>query len=262
MFGKIKLHLELIIALTKRDISEKYKGSALGVIWALITPILMMIVYTFVFSVVFRARWNGGGESKVEYALILFAGLSIFYFFSECITRSTNLVVANTNYVKKVVFPLEILPLVTILTAIFHLIINIIVWLIFYLIFVGMPHLATLTLPFVLLHLYIFVLGLSFFLASLGVYIRDIGQIIGFIITSLMFLSPIFYPLEMLPINYQNIMYLNPLTSVISTSRNILMLGILPSFVIWLAQLVVSLLIFKAGLYWFQKTRCGFADVL
>lgn len=253
---------ELLIALTKREIIGKYKGSLLGVLWSFLTPVFMLLVYTFVFSVVFKARWSGGSDSKSEFALILFAGLLVFNLFSECISRAPNLVLLNSNYVKKIVFPLEILPWVILGAATFHLMVSLLVWLIFYVILFGTPHATVLLFPLVLLPLILFSAGLSWWLSSLGVYWRDVGQFIGVIITALMFLSPIFYPVTSLPKAFQTVVYLNPLSIVIEQTREILFWGRIPNIIQWVAFLLGSSIIAWLGFIWFQKTRKGFADVL
>ncbi|BDT66798.1 teichoic acid translocation permease protein TagG [Comamonadaceae bacterium OS-1] len=234
----------------------------MGLLWSLFNPILMLAVYTFVFSVIFKSRWVGGSESKTEFALVLFAGLMVFNLFSECINRAPTLILSNSNYVKKVVFPLEILPIVSLGSAIFNLVINLIVWIVFYTFFFGIPSSTILTLPIVLLPLFIMTLGLSWLFASLGVYLRDVTQIIGIATTILMFLSPIFYPISSLPKEYQELMQLNPLTSLIEQSRDTMIWGKNLDLIIWLKQIIYSTAIAAFGLFWFQKTRPGFSDVL
>ena len=168
----------------------------MGILWSFFNPVLMLIVYTFVFSIVFKARWIGGTDSKTEFALVLFAGLMMYNLFAECINRAPGLVLGNVNYVKKVVFPLEILPIVAIGSATFHLIISLFVWLCFYLIFIGVPPSTIGLLPVLLFPFFLMILGLTWLLASLGVYLRDVTQIIGILTTALLFLSPIFYPIS------------------------------------------------------------------
>jgi lipopolysaccharide transport system permease protein len=252
----------LVVALTKREVVGRYRGSFMGILWSFFNPVFMLAVYTFVFSVVFKARWSGGSESRTEFALVLFAGMIVFALFSECVNRAPGLILANVNYVKKVVFPLEILPFVSLGAAAFHLLVSVAVWLIFYLIFFGVPHPTVLVLPLVLLPLVLFTLGVSWALASLGVYLRDVGQIVGVFTTALMFLSPIFYPVTALPAEYQTLLHLNPLTPVIEQTRQVLVWGRLPYFGFWAAALVAGATIAGLGFAWFQKTRKGFADVL
>lgn len=253
---------ELIMASTRREVLGRYRGSVMGIFWSFFNPLFMLAVYTFIFSVVFSARWGSGSESKTEFALVLFAGLIMFNLFADNINRAPGLVLANVNYVKKVIFPLEILPTVTLLSTLFHGLISLTVWLLAYLIFFGAPHPTVLYLPLIVLPFVLFILGLSWGLASLGVYLRDVSQFIGVITTMLLFLSPIFYPATALPGAYRDWLYLNPLTSVIEQTRDVLFWGKHPDFVLlglyWLATAAVACL----GFAWFQKTRKGFADVL
>jgi len=252
----------LILASTKREVLGRYRGSALGLLWSFFNPLFMLAIFTFVFSVIFPARWGGGSESKTEFALLLFAGLLTFNLFSECINRSPNLILGNVNYVKKVVFPLEILSFVGLLTAIFHTIISITVWLIVYTVFFGMPHVSVIFLPLVLMPYCLFLMGLSWALASLGVFMRDVSQFVGLLTSALMFLSPIFYPASAFPENYRYILYLNPLTTVIEQTRDILFWGKAPDLFMLVVYWIVTAGFAWLGFAWFQKTRKGFADVL
>lgn len=252
----------LIKALVKREVIGRYRGSVIGMLWSFFNPILMLAVYTFVFSVVFKARWTGGSDSKAEFALVLFAGLMVFNLFSECVNRAPGLVIGNVNYVKKVVFPLEILPVVALGSAVFHLVINLLVWFIFYLIFFGVPHGTILLLPVVLLPLGLMTLGFSWLLTSLGVYLRDVTQIIGLVTNVLMFLSPIFYPIIALPEVYRPFMQISPLTLVVEQARNVMIWGKDLDWSAWAIYLIVSSMLAWSGFAWFQKTRKGFADVL
>ncbi|MCD2450807.1 ABC transporter permease [Methylicorpusculum oleiharenae] len=262
MLASVWRNRSLIKALVKREVIGRYRGSVLGIFWSFFNPVFMLLVYTFVFSVVFKARWTGGSESKTEFALVLFAGLMVFNLFSECINRAPSLILANVNYVKKVVFPLEILPWVSMGSAIFHGLVSLFVWLIFYTILFGLPHPTALLFPIILIPLLLMTMGLSWGLASLGVYLRDIAQIIGLITTTLMFLSPIFYPITALPPQYQSILLLNPLTPAIEQGRSLLVWGKMPDWHLFIIYLFVSLSIAWLGFAWFQKTRKGFADVL
>lgn len=151
LLSTLKSHRNLIYNLIKREVIGRYRGSVMGLFWSFFNPVLMLVVYTFVFSVVFKARWAGGTDSRSEFALVLFAGLMVYNLFSECINRSPGLVLGNMNYVKKVVFPLEILPVVAIGSATFHLLISLFVWLIFYLLLFGIPQISVLLLPIVLM---------------------------------------------------------------------------------------------------------------
>lgn len=252
----------LILASVKREVQGRYRGSVLGLLWSFFTPLFMLAVYTFVFSEVFKARWSGGTGTKTEFALVLFAGLIVFNLFAECINRAPLLILANPNYVKKVVFPLEILPFVSLLSALFHVLISLVIWMAAYIGLYGMPHATVLYLPLVLLPFCMFIMGLSWALASLGVYLRDMSQFIGVLTTVLTFLSPIFYSADVLPENYRRLLYLNPLTLFIEMTRDVLYWGRMPAFdllaLFWLASGCIAWL----GFAWFQKTRKGIADVL
>lgn len=263
MAGGLLRNRSLIYAMTKREIIGRYRGSFMGILWSFFNPVFMLVVYTFVFSVVFKARWGtGGSESKTEFALILFAGLIVFNIFAECISRAPSLILSNVNYVKKVVFPLEILPWVSLGTVLFHALISVVVWLIAYIFFFGIPHLTILLLPLVLLPTLLLIMGLSWILASLGVYLRDVSQFISIVVTVLMFLSPIFYPVTAIPEKYRQFILLNPLASTIAQSREVLFYGVQPHWIHLLIYILLALVIAWAGFAWFQKTRKGFADVV
>ena len=262
LLQSLKTNRRLILNLTKREIIGRYRGSVMGLLWSFFNPVLMLAVYTFVFSMIFKARWTGGSDSKAEFALVLFSGLMIFTLFSECINRAPSLVLGNVNYVKKVVFPLEILPIVTFGSAAFHFAASLLVWLIFYSTLFGIPHPSILLLPVMLLPLALMTLGFSWFLASLGVYLRDVTQIIGVATTVLMFLSPIFYPVDALPAQYRPFMQVNVLTYMIEQTRDLMIWGRGLHWATWVAYTLLSAIIAWLGFAWFQKTRNGFADVV
>lgn len=252
----------LIAALAKREIIGRYQGSLFGLLWSLFNPILTLAVYTFVFSVVFKARWSGGSDSKAEFALVLFAGLLVFNLFSENINRAPGLILSNANYVKKVIFPLEILPVVSLCAALFHMAISLLVWLAFYSIFIAPPPLTILLTPIVLVPLMLISLGTGWLLSSLGVFFRDVSQIIGIFTTALLFMSPVFYPVSALPEAYQKFLYYNPLTPSIEFVRSVMIQGIIPAPKDFLLYFLGSLVFAMISFAWFQKTRKGFADVL
>jgi len=262
MFNSILRNRNLIKVLAMREIQSRYRGTYFGLLWSFFLPIFMLAVFTFVFSVIFQARWGGGGNTQLEFALLLFSGLLVFNLFSECINRAPVLILSNVNYVKKVVFPLEVLPVVSLMAGLFHALISFLVWILAYFVFFGMPHFTVFFLPFVLMPFCLILLGLSWTLASLGVFLRDISQIINVIITALMFLSPIFYPVSAFPDDYHYILYLNPITTVVEQTRDVLFWGKMPNILLlgelWMVSMVISWL----GFVWFQRTREGFADVI
>ena len=255
-------HRELIWAMTKREVIGRYRGSVLGILWSFFNPILMLSVYTFVFSVVFKARWNGTSESKSEFAIVLFAGMIVYSLFAETINRAPMLIVANVNYVKKVVFPLEILPLIALGSTLFHTAVSTIVWMFFYAAIHGSLQWTSLIFPLVLLPLAMSTLGLSWFLASLGVYLRDVAQTVSIFTTIMMFLSPVFFSITSVPESFRPFMNANPLTFIIEQSRDVLIWGRLPDWPIFALYACAGITIAWLGFAWFQKTRKGFSDVI
>lgn len=262
MFAGHWRNLGLVGTLVKREIIGQYRGSILGLFWSFLNPVFMLAVYTFVFRDIFETRWNSGGDSESEFALVLFSGLMVFNLFAECVHRAPGLILANPNYVKKVVFPLEILPSVAMGAALFHALASLVVWMIFHLVLYGLPHLTALLFPVVLLPLLFLIMGILWFLASLGVYLRDIGQLIGVITTAMLFLSPIFYPISELPEKYQALLLANPLALVIEQARGVLIWGRQPDWTLYGIYFGASALLAWLGFVWFQTTRKGFADVL
>lgn len=253
---------DLLKGLIVREVIGRYRGSVMGLLWSFFNPILMLAVYTFVFSYVFKARWSGGDGSKTEFALILFAGLMVFNMFAECCNRAPLLITSNVGYVKKVVFPLEILPIIALGSSLFHFLVSFIVWLAFYAAFVGVPPLTSALLPLAVLPLILMTLGFSWILASLGVYLRDVAQIIGVVTLVLMYMSPIFYPVSIMPEQYRPLMSISPLTSTVEQARDVLMWGKGLDWSLWAISMLVGVLVAWLGFAWFQKTRRGFADVL
>lgn len=247
----------------QREVLGRYRGSMLGVLWSFFNPLFMLAVYTFVFSVVFKARWpSAASDSKVEFAMVLFAGLMVYTVFAECVNRAPGLILGNTSYVKKVVYPLEILPWISLGSAVFHLGISFLVWLLAYFVFFGLPSPTILLFPLVLIPLFLLTVGVSWWLASLGVYLRDVTQLVGILTTALLFLSPIFYAISSIPENFQIIMHLNPLTPIIEQARAVLFGRGNLNILLLVYCYAFSLLIACLGFAWFQKTRKGFADVL
>lgn len=256
-------HRNLILTMTKRDVAGRYRGSALGMFWSFLNPVFMLLVYTFVFSVVFNARWEvGEDETSTQFAVVLFSGLLVHSFFAEVISKAPGLVLGNANYVKKVVFPLEILPAIALGSAIFHTAISLVVLQFAYIAFTGIPPWTIILSPLVLFPLAVLSLGLAWMLAALGVYLRDIGQFIGVIVTVLLFLSPIFFPIDRLPEDYQMLILINPLTFIIEQAREVLIWGRLPDWKGLAIYTLFSTAFAWLGYAWFQKTRKGFADVI
>lgn len=252
----------LIFSLARREVLGRYRGSIMGLAWSFFSPLLMLVVYTFVFSVVFKARWPGGTDSKTEFALVLFTGMIAFGLFAECINRAPSLVMGNVSYVTKVVFPLETLPVTVLLSALFHAAVSLAAWFCFHLLVRGLPPGTVWQLPFALAPLLLLILGLSWVLASLGVFLRDVSHIVGVLTTALMFLSPIFFAVESLPPSFQTYMRANPLTPLIEQVRDVALWGTGLDWSAWGLQMTLSTVTAWVGFAWFQMTRRGFADVI
>lgn len=264
MAASLWRHRALILQLTRRDVIGRYQGSAMGLAWSFFNPVLMLLVYTFVFSEIFKSRWGGigGNDSKTLFALVLFVGMIVLSLFSEVLNRAPGLILSNVNYVKKVVFPLEIMPVVTMAATLFHGMVSLIVLLAAFALFNGYVQWTAVFLPLVLLPLVVLTTGLAWILASLGVFLRDVGQTIVIVTTLLMFLSPVFYPITAVPEDFRAIIMANPLTFIIEQAREVLIWGHTPDWVGLAIYLVSAILVAWAGFAWFQKTRKGFADVL
>lgn len=256
-------HRDLIMQMTRREIVGRYRGSIMGLAWSLFNPILMLVVYTFVFSVVFKARWGmGAEESQANFAIVLFVGMIVHGMFAEVLNRAPGMVLSNVNYVKKVIFPLEILPVIGLGAALFHGLISLGVLLAAILLIHGSLAWTAVLFPLIILPLLIAILGVAWILASLGVFVRDVGQTVGIFTTVMMFISPVFYPISALPEKFQIWLMLNPLTFVIEQGRAVMVFGRLPDWAGLGIYTVASLAMAWVGYWWFQKTRKGFADVL
>jgi lipopolysaccharide transport system permease protein len=223
----------------------------------------MLTVYTFVFSVIFKARWGvGGDESKTQFALVLFVGMIVHGLFAEVLNRAPSLILSNVNYVKKVVFPLEILPIINMGASLFHSLISLLVLLIAFGIFNQYLNWTVVFIPLVLFPLTLLTLGIAWILTALGVFLRDVGQTIGIVTTIMMFLSPVFFPISSLPEEFQPWMMANPLTFIIEQAREVLIWGHTPDLIGLSIYTVAALSVTWLGFALFQKTRKGFADVL
>lgn len=253
----------LIKQLVKRELIERYKGSFFGMGWSFIQPLFMLLVYTFVFSVIFKAKWGiNPNEGRSEFALALFSGIITFGIFQEVVNAAPSLILSNANYVKKVVFPLEILPFVKILSALVNAFLSL------YVLFIGFfyTHLylpwTVLLVPLAWLPLILFSLGCGYFLASLGVFIRDISAAIPIVTTMLFFLTPIFYPASAVPERFQIFCKVNPLAIFVEDARRVILWELMPDWKLYGIGLGVSFVLFILGFVWFMKSKNAFVDVL
>ncbi|MEO0392497.1 MAG: ABC transporter permease [Pseudomonadota bacterium] len=254
----------LIWQLAKRDVTSRYRGSMLGMLWSFGRPLLMLAVYTFVFSVIFEVRWTQMAieDNRFNFAIILFAGLIVHGLLAECLTRAPTLVLENVNYVRKVIFPLESLSYVLLVSALFHTGISFIVLITAHLVFIGLPPLTILLLPVMIVPLIPLFLGLGWTLAALGVFLRDIGEISAIMTTILLFLSPIFFPVEQFPEELRFLLYYNPLTLIIEAVRDVAIFGTQPNWLALFLYGAAATAFAQAGHWLFIKSRRGFSDVL
>ena len=254
---------DLLWQLTRRNIESKYRGSLIGVIWMFITPLLLLTIYTFVFSIIFKSKWKiDVGDSKVSFALVMLCGMAVYNVFAESISSSTSVIVQSPNLVKKVVFPLEMLPVSNVLTALFYCLVWSIILLLGILIFMNKLCFTIVLLPVILLPIFLMSCGVCWIFASLGVYFRDLQHLIGLLLQMLFFLSPIFYPVEMVPQQFRFLFDINPLTIMIQEFRDIFIFGQYPDLSMWIFNLLISLAVYQLGYFWFMKTKRGFADVI
>lgn len=266
LFGLAKslwLNRYLTLQLARRDVIGRYRGSVMGLAWSFFHPLIMLTIYTFVFSVVFKTKWGVKAEGgQAAFAVILFAGMVVHGLLAEVLNRTPSLILQNTNYVKRVIFPLEILPLTSLISALFHMLISVGVLLLAIVVLHGQLHWTALLLPVVLIPLIVLSLGVAWFLAAIGVYVRDVGQVMGVVATVLLFVSPVFFPLSAIPPAFQKFIMLNPLTFIIEQSRAVLLFGQLPDATGLGIYFMVSVLVMWMGFACFQNMRKGFADVL
>ncbi|MDY7539943.1 ABC transporter permease [Undibacterium sp. RTI2.1] len=260
-------HRVLLGQLCKRDLTSKYKGSMLGLIWSFLLPLMMLAIYAFVFGEVFKSRWGTAPapttlSEKLSFALILYVGLIVFNWLAECLSKSPTIILSNINYVKRVVFPLEVLPMIPVIVGAFHFLMSFTVFACFVLFSPLEITVYWLAMPLLLIPYLLCLAGITWFLASIGAYFRDLEQVIPALTSALMFLSPVFYSISALPEAFQSWLMMNPLTFIIEAMRNLLFWHKLPDLFSWLVLYCMSLIMFYVGYFSFNILRRGFADVL
>lgn len=254
-------HRSLLSELVRRDVAGRYRDSMLGLMWSFINPLVMLAAYTVVFGVFLQTKWPGVDDT-FEFSVVLFAGLILFSFVSECLNRAPTLVVSQPSYVKKVVFPLDLFPWMVVSTALFHAAVSTVVWCVFHLVAFGRLDWTIVLLPLVFVPLILITLGFTFLLAGIGVYIRDVGQVITIALQLLMFLSPVFYSIDRIPAPYRSLLAVNPLAFLMEQARNV-MLARGPLDMPGMLAMTAGAFVFAwLGFVWFQHVREGFADVL
>lgn len=253
----------LIAQFTRREIEGRYRSSMLGLAWSFINPLALLLVYTFVFGIVLKQRWAGlASHDLSQFGLVLFAGLIAFGVFSECVGRAPGLIVSTPNYVKRVVFPLELLPVSVLGSALFHAAISLAVLLVAHVALGQPPHVTWLLIPVVLAPVVCLSLGLLWLLASLGVFIRDLTYSVTLVVQVLFFVTPIFYPAEAVPLAFRPLLRWNPIASVVEALRDVIFAGVAPAWPPLLASGVAGIVVMLFGYAWFMRTRRAFGDVI
>ena len=253
---------DLLLPLARRKVSARYRGSALGMLWALLSPVLLLGIYTFIFSVVLQVKWDLDPGSRDQFALFLFSGMILYSVFSDCINEAPSLMIENKLYIRQLVFPVEVLPWVSVLSSLFPLSVNFVILMLFYGLFLGAPSLSLLYFPLTALPVVFLTLGGVWFLSSIGVYLRDLGHAVGLLTTALLFLSPIFYPASVVPADYRVYYALNPFVHILDMSRGALFQASHPDGAVLAGCLFGSWLFAWLGYSWFMATKKGFADVV
>jgi lipopolysaccharide transport system permease protein len=260
-FLNVFLNRHLLKTLVVRDIHAKYRETIFGYWWLVIYPVLMLSTYSFIFGGIFQSRWlNQGGMS--DFVAMLYCGLIIFGIFSDAITRSTTIIRSQANFVKKIIFPLEILPLVIVGSAVYSALVSLGLLVLLLLVTKFSIPLTAVFIPLIFIPFIILVAGLTWLLASLGVFFPDMTQLVSVSTTILLFLSPVFFPLESVPALIEPFMMFNPLTFPIVELRNILLLAQQPDWYGIFIYSVVALVVASVGLWLFQNTRSAFSDVI
>ena len=255
-------HRALLQQMVKRELGNRYQGTLLGWLWSLLNPLMMLLLYTFVFKVIFKARWPDIENSNIEFASVLFIGLLVHGFFAEVLTRSTTIIVENKNYVKKVVFPLPVLAWTITLTALINMLLGFAILLVFMVIMCKTFSFVFILFPLVLIPFAMLAVGCCWFLSSLAVYFRDLVLIIPPLSTLMLFSSTTFFPLEKAPALIQPVLRFNPLTVIIDSIRDLLVYGRLPDMGLLMVYSMVALAAFWMGHWIFKKLSRGFSDVL
>jgi len=251
----------LTFSFAKRELLGRYKGSALGIAWAVLTPVVMIAIFTFIFAGIFGARF-GANDSHWDYALYLFCGLLPWSMFQESVQQSANTILAHSNLVKRVVFPLEALPAAQVFAALGNQLFATVALLIATIFIRQRLEVTGLWLPVLLVPQLLFALGAAWLIASLGVFLRDITQGIMLLLMAWMYLTPIIYPESMVPERFRTFINLNPFTSLIRGYRRIFLDGAAPDWPGLAYFTGFALVIFIFGYWWFARTRKGFADVV
>ncbi len=256
-------HREALTAFTRLEFVSRYHGAQLGFLWGLLSPLMTLAVYTFIFSVVFKPSWSGAHtDGFIDYALILFTGIIAFEIFAGCVNRTPKLISDNVNFVKKVVFPLEILPASILFSVALESLMSLFLVVVGCLISQGTVHWTLVFLPLCYLPLLMLTMGVCWFLSSIGVFLRDVGNVITVIVQLFFFATPILYPLSAVPEPFRTVLAFNPMAVIVDHFRRAVLWGQLPDWSALGITTLASFLVMLAGYAWFMKIKRVFADVL
>lgn len=258
---ELPARFDLILTLARRELASRYKGSALGVFWAILTPLVTIAIFTFIFAKIFNARF-GQSTSGWDFALYLFCGLLPWTAFQEAVQQSSTTIVTHTNLVKRVVFPLETLPVAQTLAALANQMFGTLALIFAAIIIRRELHASVLWLPLLLAPQLAVTLGAAWLVASLGVFLRDVVQGISLVLMAWLYLTPIIYPESLVPEKYRPFINLNPFTPLVRSYRRILLEGTMPDWSGLAYFTLFALLLFLFGYWWFARTRKSFADVI
>ncbi|MCX6958475.1 MAG: ABC transporter permease [Verrucomicrobiae bacterium] len=259
---RLRSQISLLRQFTKREIEKRYKGTLLGLCWSFFTPLLMLAVYTVVFGFIFKGSYGHPGETKLQFVLGLFCGMLVWDLIAGALTSAPMLMVQNTNFVTKVIFPLEILPIAMVVATLVHTAIGFVPLLLLIMISQGMIAISGLSLFLIFIPIVFYCLGLTWIISALGVFLRDIAAMMPAIITILMFLSAIFFPIAAIPAIWRWVATLNPAAVLISMAREALVFGQWIDWKMYGVQLILSLIVMMMGYVFFMKMKPAFADVL
>lgn len=264
MFSNLISHGDLIGQFAWREVVGRYKGTYLGMLWSLLYPLMTLAVYTVVFGVILKAGFGAGSGAppRIDFALNLFCGLILYDIFSGTLSRAPGLITGNSNYVTKVVFPLEIFPVSVLLANLVNALFCLVILVTAALFLCPGVSFTILLFPVVLVPLCCMSVGLGWFLASVGVFLRDLGHAVAIVLQLLFFVSPIIYPVSAVPQGFQSIMMCNPLSPIMESARAVLLMGKQPQWGALLILTLISLVILQLGYIWFMKSKRAFADVL
>ncbi len=244
-----------------RDFVGRYKGSLLGALWPLVNPLGHMILYTFVFSMVLKVRF-GDDPSTSSFALYLMAGLLPWSALAEAVSRASKLILESPNLVKRVVFPLEVLPFTLAVSALLSEVVAFALLLGAIVLFTGHLHLTIVFLPLVVLSQFMFIAGVSWMLASMGVFVRDLPHLIALGLSAWMYATPIVYPATSMPKNFQWLLWINPMAGIVGDYRRVLLQGLAPDWISYAGYTAAAVCLWICGFYFFHKTKRSFADVM